>query len=484
MLVVFIVSFSVALIVSSMCSIAESVLLSLSTAQLVEISKKNPKVGKIWEEFKKDVNAPVTAILTLNTAAHTIGASFAGASFADLTGDNWVGAFSLVFTFIMLQFTEILPKTLGVRFNRSLALVIARPLSWLTSLSQPLFYLFRILNRPFEPKTVVSEPPLGAVQEIMLLTSLARSRSQLDVEQEKIILATLRLSSTLASDVMVPISDVSMFSDGMSVAEALEIGKSDSHTRFPVYYRNDRSLIIGYVNVKELIGRDVWGTKEDGNSDQNACGIVSCMRKIIRVEPTAKASDVLNILVKQHEHIALVVSSIDQKNLGVLTLEDLVEELVGEIEDEFDRLPDSVHLSPVYVRVGGGAPLRTVAESVMKTFPNDSKELLDDFARFDQNSRFTNWFEERRPGGVVRNDRLDVGPLTIWIRRARRDQVFDAQIQKSVTMVPRINAFPVLARPENVEAKGVGSEVCKTDAEQDVALNGTDADSNETVVGF
>ena len=443
MLVVFIVSFSVALVVSAMCSIAESVLMSLSTAELVEISRKNAGIGKIWEDFKSDVNAPITAILTLNTAAHTIGASFAGASFAQLTGDKWIGAFSVVFTFLMLQFTEILPKTLGVRFRRSLAHVIAYPLYWITYLSQPLFYLFRILNLPFESKIGKSaSSSLGAVQEIMLLTSLARSRSQLDTEQEKIILATLKLSQTKAEDVMVPISDVSMLSESMSISDALEVGKNDSHTRFPVYYKDDPTIIIGYVNIKELIGREIWSTSEDGRNVRGSGGLASCLRKIIRVEPTAKTSDVLNILVKQHEHIAVVVSSVEQKNLGILTLEDLVEELVGEIEDEFDRLPETTHLSQSYVRVGGGAPVSSVMQSVAKVFPRESQELLKELSKTDVNQRFTRWFETVHPSGVARNDRLDFGELAVWVRRARRDQVFDAQIQRAVSVAPRISVFP------------------------------------------
>ena len=478
MLVVFIVSFSVALVVSAMCSIAESVLMSLSTAELVEISRKNTRVGKIWEDFKNDVNAPITAILTLNTAAHTIGAAFAGASFAQLTGDKWVGAFSIVFTFLMLQFTEILPKSLGVRFRRSLAHVIAYPLYWLTYLSQPLFYLFRILNRPFESKIEKRESsPLGAVQEITLLTSFARSRSQLDTEQERIILATLKLSHTKAEDVMVPIADVSMFSESMSISDALEVGKNDSHTRFPVYYKNDPSIIIGYVNIKELIGRELWSTSDEGKNVRGGGGLASCMRKIIRVEPDAKASDVLNILVKQHEHIAVVVSAVEQKNLGILTLEDLVEELVGEIEDEFDRLPETTHLSQSYVRVGGGAPLLTVMSSVAKVFPKESQDLLRELSKADVNQRFTQWFEAHHPSGVARNDRLDFGELAVWVRRARRDQVFDAQIQRAVSMAPRISVFPsetVVDRPR------IGSDVNL------VVTSSSDSDNvgGDSVVGY
>ncbi|MGI6401410.1 MAG: CNNM domain-containing protein [Thermoguttaceae bacterium] len=446
MLVEFIVSFSVAIVVSAMCSLAESVLLSLSTAQLVKISEENPKIGKLWEELKEDVTQPVTAILTLNTAAHTIGAAIAGASFAELTGNRWVGAFSLVFTFLMLQFTEILPKSIGVRYNKSLAFVLARPLTVLTYMSQPLFYLFRILNRPFEPR---SQPDamLGAVQEISLLTTQARNSEILDVEQEKIILSALRLSERRVTDVMIPISEVSMFSDNMSIAMALEIGKSDSHTRFPVYYEDNREFIIGYVNIKELIGRDFWSTSDDGTKTRETGSIASFVRPITKFDPAAKASDALNLLVKQHEHISLVYDATKKEDLGLLTLEDLVEELVGEIEDEFDRLPKTAAVSQTQkcVRVGGGTPLMVVIECVKQVFPDESKELCEELAKHGSSTRFNDWFEGRSADGITRSAQLFFGDLIVWIRRARRGQVFDAQIQRAATMVPRISPATLTA---------------------------------------
>ncbi|MHB8866741.1 MAG: CNNM domain-containing protein, partial [Pirellulaceae bacterium] len=122
----FIVSVSMALLISAICSLMEATLLSLTPSQVAELAHRQPKLGAIWQRFKANVQPPIATILLLNTAAHTIGASVAGSQFDELFGDEWILAFSLVFTFVMLQFTEILPKTIGVRYNREVARIIGR----------------------------------------------------------------------------------------------------------------------------------------------------------------------------------------------------------------------------------------------------------------------------------------------------------------------------------------------------------------------
>ena len=423
---VFIASFSVALVVSAMCSIAESVLLSLSDAQIVEIGKKSAKIGAIWENFKKDPNAPITSILTINTTAHTIGASFAGASFSNLFGDTWIWLFSAIFTFLMLQYTEILPKTIGVRYNKRLAFWIARPLAFSVLLGDPIVHVLRFLNKPFEPK--VASDQVTPVQQITLLTSLARRKSLLDAEQEKIILATLKMSTTEVRDVMVPIDEVSLLSDEMSTTEALEIAQNDSHTRFPVYYGDKKDLIFGYVNFKELTSRRLDPSDSTWNLTESSTDLSRFVRKIIRVESADKASDILNLLVKNHEHIALVVDADQKTNLGILTLEDLVEELVGEIEDEFDRLPETLHDYPDMIRAGGGAPIEKVCALAIKVFPGRSDVFAKEVASASPNQRLTGWIESKLEGRVARNARVDCGGLSFWIKRARRGQVFDVVI--------------------------------------------------------
>jgi len=116
-MILFIASVLVALTVSFMCSLMEATLLSITPSQVAEITERRPKLGMIWNSFKLHIERPIAVILTMNTAAHTIGASVAGAQFGQMFGNTWLWLFSLALTVVMFQFTEILPKVLGVRFN-------------------------------------------------------------------------------------------------------------------------------------------------------------------------------------------------------------------------------------------------------------------------------------------------------------------------------------------------------------------------------
>ena len=146
----FVLAVTGALLISALCSLMEAALLSLRPSQIAEMSSRSPRIAAVWRRFKAEIERPIAAILILNTAAHTIGASVAGAEFNALFGDQWIWAFSLLFTFLMLQFTEIMPKSAGVRYNRQVAIRIARPLALLvrrvtprrpySTLDQPAFW--------------------------------------------------------------------------------------------------------------------------------------------------------------------------------------------------------------------------------------------------------------------------------------------------------------------------------------------------------
>ena len=120
-MIVLIISIGVALLVSALCSLLEAALLSLTPSQLAQIRQKNPGLGDVCRRLKHEIEKPIAVILVTNTAAHTIGAAVAGAQFDHLFGARWLGVFTLTFTLVMVQYTEILPKTLGVRFNSIVA---------------------------------------------------------------------------------------------------------------------------------------------------------------------------------------------------------------------------------------------------------------------------------------------------------------------------------------------------------------------------
>ncbi|MBR5759743.1 MAG: DUF21 domain-containing protein [Thermoguttaceae bacterium] len=427
---IFVVSLLAAVLVSALCSIAESVLLSLTMAQVEEINEKNSSIGKIWEIFKQDVDTPITCILAINTIAHTIGASFAGVSFAKLFGETWIGLFSLVFTFFMLQYTEILPKTLGVRFNNRIAYWIARPLRWTITICDPFIHFLRYLNKPFESSSPELKS-LNTVEEISLLALLAKRQRQLNSEQEVIINGALKLSEIEVDRVKVSIKDVAMLADDLTPAEAFEIAKNDTHTRFPVYYRTNKELIIGYVNFKELALSeiDISGSSWNTLGSSASADLSKFIRPIINVESTDRASDVLSTLVRNHEHIALVIDAVQKKPVGILTLEDIVEELLGEeIEDEFDYLPETLYDYMGMIRAGGGVSLKDVKLKVEEVFPVQCEAFVREITLSEARC-LSEWLEkEKLHERVTRNSRVNCGKLSIGIKRVRRGHISEVVI--------------------------------------------------------
>ena len=170
-------------LVSALGSLMEATLLSLRPGQIAEISAQMPRVAGTWQRLVVDIERPIAAILILNTAAHTIGASVAGAEFDRLYGDRWILIFSIAFTFLMLQFTEILPKGVGVRHSQLVAIWITWPLDLLVRVMRPVQALVHFVNRPFHGARPQAKRPTTS-DEIIALTAFARLSGEIGAEQE------------------------------------------------------------------------------------------------------------------------------------------------------------------------------------------------------------------------------------------------------------------------------------------------------------
>jgi CBS domain containing-hemolysin-like protein len=241
-----------ALVVSFFCSLMEAALLSITPGQLARLKREKPRLGSVMADLKKDMDRSITAILTLNTTAHTVGATIAGAEFALMFGDQTIGVFSGIFTFLMLQYTEVLPKSLGVRFNRVICAWMSFPLSVLTRVMGPLIRLLRLLNRPFESR---SDTSVTSLEEVVALAKHARLLHQITTEQETINTQAACLSEMAASDIMVPVEQITFLSSHQTLSSALVTAHMDPHTRFPVIKNDARDEVQGYINFKELVYR-------------------------------------------------------------------------------------------------------------------------------------------------------------------------------------------------------------------------------------
>ena len=399
----FVFSVCLALFVSALCSLMEATLLSLTPSQVAQLSQRRPKLGAIWQDFKSRIDRPIAAILLINTAAHTIGASIAGSQFDELFGDEWILVFSLVFTYLMLQFTEILPKTLGVKHNRLLALLIARPLAAAVTVLAPVLYLVQWV--PFKGGRRNQATP--AAEEIAALAGAARLSKQISSQQERIIKGGVSLSRLNVRNVMLPSEDISFLSTAQTTSDALITAHLEAHTRFPICEGDDRDRVVGYVNFKEL----VYHMRVNPN-DSSLAGII---RPIHFVAPDDPASELLKAFVEQHVHMA-IVRDCEGRTLGLVTLEDLVEEFVGELEDEFDRLPRMFHvLRGGTWMIGGGTPMSQVASELKLAVP-------------DAVGSVSAWLMQRfgcmpKPGAQIRE-----GGAVFSVRRVRRGKIFEVAV--------------------------------------------------------
>ncbi len=442
---VFLASFFTALCVSALCSLAESVLLSLSTAQIAEIKEKNRRVGEVWETFKKNVDAPITSILALNTAAHTIGASVAGAAFAKRWGDSNLWIFSVVFTFLMLQYTEILPKTLGVRYNKRFAFWVARPLWFATKFGAPIIRFIRLCNKPFEPRGSSCDA-LSSIQELRVLTTVAENSKQIDGEQADVILEALDLNKTAVREIMTPIDEAKSIPADASLEDALKKAIEDGHTRFPI--KTSDGVVEKYVNFKEIVRvleekrrRVAAGREADEGKDVEVDAIA---RELLVVSPDAVASEMLTFFVDESQHIAVVRDEKTGANVGILTLEDLIEELVGEIKDEFDchnRVDDVAD----GLICGGGCEIAEIVEEIEKRFPNHCAKAVEELKKFDAETpaqvekdgeairpRLNAWFRSKLPSWqnkVQKWSSVPLGDLRVDAHNVQYGQLKEALIR-------------------------------------------------------
>lgn len=247
----FILAVGIAISVSFICSIMEAAILSLNPGKLALLQQKNPKVGSICSNLKKNIEKPIAVILILNTAAHTFGASIAGAEFDEIWGSNYIWIFSLVFTIIMVQYTEILPKTLGVRFNSQVMLLTAQPLKFAIKILSPLISLIHFINKPFESSK--KEEKTVAIEELDALATVMRKENSISKLQEYALHEIPDLHEDNVTKIMVPLDKTICVRTDMSKDDVLNIMKTYKHSRYPVLSSDSKTEVIGVIEVRKMM---------------------------------------------------------------------------------------------------------------------------------------------------------------------------------------------------------------------------------------
>jgi CBS domain containing-hemolysin-like protein len=324
---------SLALGVSFLCSILEAVLLSITPSYVVLKEQEQPKFGALLKKLKEDIDRPLSAILTLNTIAHTVGAAGVGAQAIIVFGDAYVGIVSAVLTLLILILSEIIPKTLGATFWKGMAAGSARIINFLIIATYPFVKLSEFITKIINPES--KEPSLSR-EEFSAMADQGVQEGIFEEGESNVFKNIIRFSSLKVKDIMTPRIVVMKFSETITIEEALSQKEKLRVTRLPVFDKNEED-ITGFI-----LKTDLYEMVNEGKGEDL---LKSIKREVLIVPETATLKMLLQNLIEKQEHIAVVVDEYGGL-AGVVTMEDLIETLLGiEIVDEIDAIEDMQKLA-------------------------------------------------------------------------------------------------------------------------------------------
>ena len=324
-----IVYLMIALVFSFFCSIAEAVLLSIRPAFVTLLENRGAKGAKTLAALKDNLDRPLAAILSLNTIAHTAGAAGVGAQAAIVFGNQYIGLTSAFLTFLILIFSEIIPKTLGATYWHKLAAPLAPVIMGLTKLLLPLVWMSERITR-----VLVAAGQRGAEfsrDELEAMAEIGAEEGQIDAQELKIVSNLMQLRALSVRDVMTPRSVAFMVPAAMTVADFFDQHASKPFSRIPVH-GDQQDDVSGYVLKTDLLVAQA--------RDQFHRTLSEFTRPWTALPDFMSVSEILERLADERAHIALVVDEYGTTQ-GLVTLEDVVETLMGlEITDELDTVRD------------------------------------------------------------------------------------------------------------------------------------------------
>lgn len=279
-------------------------------------------------KYKTNVDRPVAAILTLNTVAHTIGAAGVGSESVKVFGEAYFGIISAILTLLILVLSEIIPKTIGASYWRTLAMPSTKIIRILIIITYPLVWLSELLTHCFSPKI---QPLTVSREEVAAMVNVGTDEGVIDQTENKVIQSFLKLSNVKARDIMTPFVVVASVSKSTTLKEFYDNKSLSAFSRIPVY-DTQREFITGYVrraNVLEMLTQDKFSMK-----------VGEITRPILFFSENTKVSDIWQRMLEKKEHISVITDEYGCMR-GIVTMEDAIETMLGvEIVDECDTIED------------------------------------------------------------------------------------------------------------------------------------------------
>lgn len=317
-----------ALGISFLCSVLEAVLLSTPVSFISMKESQGVKTASLMMKYKTNVDRPVAAILTLNTVAHTIGAAGVGSESVKVFGEAYFGIISAILTLLILVLSEIIPKTIGASYWRTLAMPSAKIIRILIILTYPLVWLSELLTRCVSPRI---QPLTVSREEVAAMVNVGTSEGVIEDAENKVIQNFLKLSNVRAEEIMTPFVVVASVPSKITMKEFYDNRALSSFSRIPVF-DTKREFITGYVLRAKVL--------EMLTQDRFAMPLTEIVRPILYFMEDAKVSDIWQTMLEKKEHISVITDEYGCMR-GIVTMEDVIETMLGvEIVDECDTTTD------------------------------------------------------------------------------------------------------------------------------------------------
>ena len=317
----------VSVTLSALCSMLEATLLSTPLSFITGLEEQGIKGAERLKRLKQNPERPISAILCLNTIANTVGASIVGSLVYEVYGDALVGVFSTIFTLAILFFAEIIPKTIGTSYWRSLAIPASSIISGMIVITYPLVWILekftRVISSGAEQVSVSRE-------DISAMVSVATEEEEIEKEEKKMIQNILKLDEMTAHEIMTPSVVVEMVPGNMTIREFYE--SDNTHSRILVYDEENDEYVTGYVLRQEVL--------EKMAEDKFTTTLDEIIRPIMTFREEDSVSDIWEKLLERKEHISAILDEYGSLR-GIVTMEDVIETMLGhEIVDEKDEVVD------------------------------------------------------------------------------------------------------------------------------------------------
>ena len=320
----------IALFVSFMCSILEAVLLSSTPSYIESISKKEESNAiNLLKDLKLNIDKPISSILTLNTFAHTMGAAGVGAQAQLVLGSEWQTAIAFILTLMILYAAEILPKTIGAIYWKSLLVPTAYIIAFLIKITFPFVWFSGFITN-YISKGKKDEINFSR-EEIMAAVSLGEKEGSVHSKESVLIENLFKLKSIKIKEIMTPRSVVFALNADVTVEEAIEDDRMYIHSRIPIYNESIDD-IIGIVFNQTIL--------EESVEERDSTLLRNITFPVHKISENVPVSVLIDLFVKRKTHLFIVHDNYGQTT-GVVTLEDAIETLLGvEIVDEMDEVED------------------------------------------------------------------------------------------------------------------------------------------------